>query len=168
MLLFYIDMDENFKRIENEKWLNFNVFVLFLFRVALSILFYLTCTIPCLWIIHVETANRKLYRLAETKFHSRTFPSPKQDLSSSVLPTTTPLILSLEHIPCHDRVIIQSNHVHLISSSLLGMAIYRRWTLAWWSSRNTFYFPSISTSISYSWINNTRTKFHYFPSNISQ
>lgn len=84
---------------------------MFLFSVALSILFYLTCTIPCLWIIHVETANRKLYRLVEAKFHSQTFPSPKQDLSSSVLLTTTPLVLSLEHIQCHDQVYNQIMHI---------------------------------------------------------
>ena len=39
--------------------------------IAFCIIFYLTCTAPALWIIHVDTANRKLYRLAETKLNAR-------------------------------------------------------------------------------------------------
>ena len=84
----------------------------------------MTCTTPSLWIIHVDTANRKLYRLAENKLNARAAaPSThirqqqQHDLSNStsfsydsprlhrVLPTTTPLILSIGHIECHDKVI---------------------------------------------------------------
>ncbi|CAF1005525.1 unnamed protein product [Rotaria sp. Silwood1] len=88
--------------------------------VAFCIIFYLTCSAPSLWIIHVETANRKLYRLAENKLSSRAaLPSnhirQRNALSNStlfssdevrvrrVLPTTTQLILSIGHIECHDK-----------------------------------------------------------------
>jgi len=78
----------------------------------------LTCTTPSLWIIHVETANRKLYRLAENKLNARAVLSSKQNyLSNSTLSsydsarlhrvlstTTPPLILSIGHIECHDKV----------------------------------------------------------------
>ncbi len=77
----------------------------------------MTCTTPSLWIIHVETANRKLYRLAENKLNARAVAPSKQyyllnstfSLHDStrlhrVLPTTTPLILSIGHIECHDKV----------------------------------------------------------------
>jgi hypothetical protein len=90
--------------------------------VAFCIIFYLTCTTPSLWIIHVETANRKLYRLAENKLNARATAPPihirqqyfiSNSTSSShnlprlqrVLSTTTPLILSIGHIECHDKVI---------------------------------------------------------------
>ncbi len=78
----------------------------------------MTCTTPSLWIIHVETANRKLYRLAENKLNARatTVPSihnrqQQYNISNStllprlqrVLPTTTQLILSIRHIECHDK-----------------------------------------------------------------
>lgn len=79
----------------------------------------MTCSTPSLWIIHVETANKKLYRLAENKLNARvSVPSnairQHNDLFNStlssnnlqhVLPTTTPLILSIGHIACHDKVI---------------------------------------------------------------
>ncbi|CAF4639071.1 unnamed protein product, partial [Rotaria sp. Silwood2] len=88
--------------------------------VAFCIIFYLTCSAPSLWIIHVETANRKLYRLAENKLSARVpLPSSyirqRSSLSNStllssdpsrirrVLPTTTQLILSIGHIECHDK-----------------------------------------------------------------
>ncbi|CAF1173505.1 unnamed protein product [Rotaria sordida] len=88
--------------------------------VAFCIIFYLTCSVPSLWIIHVETANRKLYRLAENKLNARAaIPSShirqRNTLSNStlfssdplrirrVLPTTTQLILSIGHIECHDK-----------------------------------------------------------------
>ncbi|CAF1035094.1 unnamed protein product [Adineta steineri] len=90
--------------------------------VAFCIIFYLTCTTPSLWIIHVDTANRKLYRLAENKLNARTAAVSSTNirqqhrLSNStsylhvvspnlhrVLPTTTPLILSIGHIECHDK-----------------------------------------------------------------
>ncbi|CAF0852419.1 unnamed protein product [Adineta ricciae] len=89
--------------------------------VAFCIIFYLTCAAPSLWIIHANTANRKLYRLAENKLNSRSaLPShhhhPPRHHSSNetvflhdsqnlqhVLPATTPLILSVRHIDCHDK-----------------------------------------------------------------
>ena len=73
----------------------------------------MTCTTPSLWIIHVETANRKLYRLAENKLNARaTAPRQQQRFFSNstlsshlprLFPTTTPLILSIGHIECHDK-----------------------------------------------------------------
>jgi hypothetical protein len=85
-----------------------------LFRVAFCIIFYLTCSTPSLWIIHVETANRKLYRLAENKLNARATAVPSfhnrqqhylsnRTLLPRVLPTTTQLILSIGHIECHDK-----------------------------------------------------------------
>ncbi|UJR21620.1 hypothetical protein I4U23_024698 [Adineta vaga] len=89
--------------------------------VAFCIIFYLTCTTPSLWIIHADTANRKLYRLAENKLNARTTqPSThirhqrhhfsnntvfSHDSASfqHVLPTTTQLILSIRHIECDDK-----------------------------------------------------------------
>ncbi len=86
---------------------------------AFCIIFYLTCTTPSLWIIHVDTANRKLYRLAETKLNARAAAPPLRaqhylsnttsasaSASSSIarlLPTTTPYLLSIGHIECHDK-----------------------------------------------------------------
>ncbi|CAF3278440.1 unnamed protein product [Rotaria socialis] len=89
-------------------------------NVAFCIIFYLTCSTPSIWIIHVETANRKLFRLAETKLNVRptapliqsrqgsdlsksTFISSISPLIQRVLPTTTPLILSIRHIECDDK-----------------------------------------------------------------
>ena len=79
--------------------------------VAFCIIFYLTCTAPSLWIIHVDTANRKLYRLAENKLNVRTRQVPSfngSDKSQAgfhyVLRTSTPLVLSIGHIDCHDKV----------------------------------------------------------------
>ena len=53
----------------------------------------------------METANRKLYRLAENKLHARAI-LPAQNDSTPVLhllPDSTPLVLSIAHIPCHDK-----------------------------------------------------------------
>jgi hypothetical protein len=81
--------------------------------VAFCIIFYLTCTTPSLWIIHVETANRKLYRLAENKLNARAIVPSKHNYTLSshdsvllhrILSTTTPVILSIGHIECHDKV----------------------------------------------------------------
>jgi len=86
-----------------------------IFRIAFCIIFYLTCTTPSLWIIHVETANRKLYRLAENKLNARAAAPPihlrqQQSISTNssspiprLLPSSTPLILSIGHIECHDK-----------------------------------------------------------------
>jgi hypothetical protein len=92
-----------------------------IFRVAVCIIFYLTCTIPSLWIIHVETANRKLYRLAENKLNSRAAAPPihhrqqhyisNSTISSSgssssiprLLTNTTSNILTIEHLECHEK-----------------------------------------------------------------
>ncbi len=92
-----------------------------IFRVAFCIIFYLTCTTPSLCIIHVETANRKLYRLAENRLNARaTAPSiqlrQQQYISnntttsgsssssmSHLLSSTTSQILSIGHIECHDK-----------------------------------------------------------------
>jgi hypothetical protein len=105
-------MDENLKRRKTQ----IDCFFIFHIssRVAFCIIFYLTCTTPSLWIIHVETANRKLYRLAENKLNARTVTPSKQHYLANnshdstrlyhVLPTTTPLILSIGHIECHDKV----------------------------------------------------------------
>ncbi|CAF2419925.1 unnamed protein product [Rotaria sp. Silwood2] len=93
--------------------------------VAFCIIFYLTCTIPSLWIIHIETANRKLYHLAEMKLNARaTVPSIQSrqqnsisnstssdsSLSSSssssasrLLSHTIPVIFSIEHMECHEK-----------------------------------------------------------------
>lgn len=92
------------------------------FRIAFCIIFYLTCTTPSLWIIHVETANRKLYRLAENKLNARaaapSYPLrsqhslPNTTVSSSggsssslarLLPSTTPYLLTIGHLECHDK-----------------------------------------------------------------
>ena len=92
------------------------------FRIAFCIIFYLTCTTPSLWIIHVETANRKLYRLAENKLNARAAAPlhplrsqhslPNTTVSSSgnpssslarLLPSTTPYLLSIGHLECHDK-----------------------------------------------------------------
>jgi hypothetical protein len=105
----------------------------------------LTCTTPSLWIIHVETANRKLYRLADNKLNARATASSKQyyhinsTLSSNdserlhrVLPATTPLILSTGHIDCHDKVKLIQKIFHKKKFLLfyLGMVLYGRTTLA--------------------------------------
>ncbi|CAF0828060.1 unnamed protein product [Rotaria sp. Silwood1] len=92
--------------------------------IAFCIIFYLTCTIPSLWVIHIETANRKLYHLAEIKLNSRaTVPSiqPQQqnsisnstssDSSSSSSSSTTsrllshitPIALLIGNIECHEK-----------------------------------------------------------------
>ena len=76
----------------------------------------MTCTTPSLWIIHIETANRKLYRLAENKLDARAAVTPAHlrqqhhsisNTSSSSIPrlqpSTTPFILSVGHIECHDK-----------------------------------------------------------------
>lgn len=89
---------------------------------AFCIIFYLACTTPSLWIIHVETANRKLYRLAENKLNARAAapsthiirqqtnhtisPGSLSSSPSSVarlLSNTTSYILSIEHLECHDK-----------------------------------------------------------------
>jgi hypothetical protein len=107
-------MDENLKRMKKKiKIKSFShLRGVFVFRVAFCIIFYLTCTTPSLWIVHVETANRKLYRLAENKLNARAVALSKHTyLPNSSLhlhlpfPTTTPLILSIGHIECHDKVI---------------------------------------------------------------
>ncbi len=119
------------------------------FRVAFCIIFYLTCTAPSLWIIHVDTANRKLYRLAENKLNARaavpsTYIRQQQQhyLSNStsfsydlprlqrVLPTTTPLILSIGHIECRDKVIQSIKNYKNLLSPYSGLVLYGRTTLA--------------------------------------
>ena len=95
---------------------------LIIFRIAFCIIFYLTCTTPSLWIVHIETANRKLYRLAENKLNARAAapPSNHPRLQNSMLNTTassaslssslarltsntTPYLLSIDHLECHDK-----------------------------------------------------------------
>ncbi|CAF0892420.1 unnamed protein product [Adineta steineri] len=84
--------------------------------IAFCIIFYLACTTPSLWIIHIETANRKLYRLAENKLNARAaVPSvhlrqQQQFISnnssstiSRLISSTTPLILTIGHVECHDK-----------------------------------------------------------------
>ncbi len=108
----------------------------------------MTCTAPSLWIIHVDTANRKLYRLAENKLNARaavssTYIRQQQHyLSNStafsydlprlqrVLPTTTPLILSIGHIECHDKVIQSIKNYKNLLSPYSGLVLYGRTTLA--------------------------------------
>lgn len=59
----------------------------------------------------METANRKLYRLAENKLHARAIlPAQNDSVSSNnsarphhIVPSATPLVLSIAHIPCHDK-----------------------------------------------------------------
>jgi hypothetical protein len=82
----------------------------------------LACATPSLWLIHIETANRKLYRLAENKLNARAAAPPNHlrqqhsisnrtsslsgDSSSSMsrlLPSTTPFFLSIGHLECHDK-----------------------------------------------------------------
>jgi len=87
-------------------------------RIAFSIIFYLACTIPSIWIIHVETANRKLYRLAENRLNARAAAPPRQSphLFNSTLPSisastslsrsslnTTPYNLAIDYLECHDK-----------------------------------------------------------------
>jgi hypothetical protein len=136
-----------FKTYESRKTSNsFLYVILFYFRVAFCIIFYLTCTAPSLWIIHVDTANRKLYRLAENKLNARAaVPSTyirQHYLSNStsfpyalprlqrVLPTTTPLILSIGHIECHDKVIQSIKHYKSLLFPYSGLVLYGRTTLA--------------------------------------
>ena len=103
-------MAENFKRLYRSRLTVLDLFSL-RFSVAFCIIFYLTCTAPSLWIIHVDTANRKLFRLAENKLNVRTRHAPSLNISDKsqaglhyVLRTSTPLILSIGHIDCHDKV----------------------------------------------------------------
>lgn len=80
---------------------------------AFCIIFYLACTTPSLWIIHIDTASRKLYRLADQKLNARaTEPTAhlrrQQHLSGNAsslqpLPNTTPLALSIGQLECHDK-----------------------------------------------------------------
>ena len=110
--------------------------------VIFCIIFYLTCTTPSLWVIHVETANRKLYKLAENKLHARAnTPTKDEYLSHTVvssnhsarvhrlLPSTTPLILSIEHISCHDKAWYYTEEQHwldAIQESLLVLLSFSR------------------------------------------
>lgn len=98
-----------------------------IFSFAFSIIFYLACTIPSLWLIHIDTASRKLFHLAESKLNSRatvasihsrqlntisnstpslslTLPSdrPSSQLARLLLPTT-PVISSVGQLECHDK-----------------------------------------------------------------
>ena len=120
-------MDMNLRRMKKNKTSCFINYFFVISRVAFCIIFYLTCTTPSLWIIHVETANRKLYRLAENNLNARAAvpsnnplrqqhymsnsTSSSGSLSSSTLrlqrapPNTTLLMLSIGHIECHDKVI---------------------------------------------------------------
>ena len=130
-------MDENLKRMKNHCFFSSLKLCVFSSRVAFCIIFYLTCTTPSLWIIHVETANRKLYRLAENKFNARaaalsvythlpnsSFPMPR------TFPTDTPLVLSIGHIECHDKV-NENYSIQCISSFFYsGMVLHGRTTLA--------------------------------------
>ena len=120
--------------------------LIFVSSVAFCIIFYLTCTAPSLWIIHVETANRKLYHLAKNKLNANTVTSSiqqnyfsKNSLSSFnslrqrfVLPTTTPLILSIKRIECYDKVrnVENKNKISCFYLSYLGLVLYRGTTLA--------------------------------------
>ncbi|CAF0803592.1 unnamed protein product [Adineta ricciae] len=81
--------------------------------VAFCLIFYLSCTTPSLWIIHFDTANRKLYRLAEDKLNARaTGPSvhmrrqqyiSTNSSSAQTLSTSTSLIQSIGQLECHDK-----------------------------------------------------------------
>ncbi|CAF1300245.1 unnamed protein product [Rotaria magnacalcarata] len=89
--------------------------------VAFCIIFYLSCIIPSLWLIHIETANRKLFHLAEDKLNARATPPPihyrqQHSISNStllsdgsaaqmshLLAATTPVIISIGHVECHDK-----------------------------------------------------------------
>ena len=97
------------------------------FSVAFCIIFYLTCAIPSLLIIQVQTANRKLYHLAENTLNARAAAAPvhlrqqqqqqqhitsnstSSSSSSSLSPsrlvshTSSPLIHSIGNIECHDK-----------------------------------------------------------------
>ncbi len=117
-------MASKWTRIQNVCTLNkiFKRIKYTIFRIAFCIIFYLTCTTPSLWIVHIETANRKLYRLAENKLNARAAAPPNHlrpqnpvfnttsssaSLSSSLSRltsnTTTPYLLSIGHIECHDK-----------------------------------------------------------------
>ncbi|CAF1162185.1 unnamed protein product [Didymodactylos carnosus] len=91
--------------------------------VAFCIIFYMTCSASSLWIIHVETANKKLYRLAESKLSARRAPTIGGKLNknsiiehhknSSILArlithstTTTAAqqtVLSIAQVDCEDK-----------------------------------------------------------------
>ena len=117
------------------------------FSIAFCIIFYLTCTVPSLWIIHVDTANRKLYRLAENKLHTtrttvaaassyRRQPAFVNSTSSFgrsstvrfVLRTaTTPLVLSRANIECHDKVSNERRHGHVDACRCLSLRRGTTW-----------------------------------------
>ncbi|CAF0761180.1 unnamed protein product [Didymodactylos carnosus] len=85
----------------------------------------MTCSAPSLWIIHVETANRKLYRLAESKLSTRRTPTLGVKLNKNNIiqnhknlnilgglithPTTTTAtttqqtVLSIAQVDCEDK-----------------------------------------------------------------